>query len=129
MKPVTVILLILIVGMLACGGDSEITPSPVPESTIPSHFTTYTEEGFCSVSYPSDWDHGFSGCYTVEADGGVISVMGLLFEGGLPTDGEYRQAVVIDEYDGSINIEEQRRDFIDAYNPFIITLKEYIISL
>jgi hypothetical protein len=54
---VPLLLLALVVGAVGCGEEEEgiITPKPIPESTIPAHFSTYVTEGLFSISYPSDW--------------------------------------------------------------------------
>lgn len=54
---VPLLILVLVMGAVGCGEEEEgiITPKPIPESTTPAHFTTYTDEGLFSISYPSDW--------------------------------------------------------------------------
>lgn len=37
-----------------------LTPAPVTEPAIPTNFTTYTSEGFFSISYPQDWSPAIS---------------------------------------------------------------------
>ena len=57
------ILLLTLLFFLGCQPQPtpEVAPTPAPatkqvqESDIPANFTTYTEEGLFSVSYPSDW--------------------------------------------------------------------------
>ncbi len=44
-----------------CGGAAGPAPTPAPEPTIPSDFTTYTdEEQLFSISYPSEWELALS---------------------------------------------------------------------
>jgi len=50
-----IIVLSVIVFMVGCQPQPTPTPEQVPEPQIPANFTTYTEEGFFSISYPSDW--------------------------------------------------------------------------
>ena len=52
-----------------CGGTTGPTPTPAPEPTISSDFTTYTdEEQLFSISYPSDWELALSEFPRVEED-------------------------------------------------------------
>jgi len=42
-----------VVGLLLLGA---CTPTSVPDSAIPAHYITYTNEGLFSISYPPDWE-------------------------------------------------------------------------
>ena len=54
----SLVCLVLLVGCLsrpALAPEAQAAPTLYEEPEIPSNFTTYTEEGLFSISYPSDW--------------------------------------------------------------------------
>ena len=57
---IAVIMISLFIGLLlACAAPSP-TPTPAPETPIPTHYSTFTEEGLYSISYPPDWEPALS---------------------------------------------------------------------
>jgi len=48
---ITILIIVLTIALPGCA-EQEATP----EYEIPAHFTTYTEEGLFSISYPADWE-------------------------------------------------------------------------
>jgi len=60
-------ILLLAVLIIGCAGPTpaptpSLAPAPVPtpEPAIPEHYTTYSEEGLFSISYPSNWEPALS---------------------------------------------------------------------
>ena len=104
---IPVLILALVLGAVGCGGgESEgITPKPVPDSKVPAHFSTYTEEGLFRISYPPDWAPATSIMGEVweetkkEMAGTIEDVyledMQMLFLAGMPTDEGYYPSVTI----------------------------------
>ena len=51
----TILILLLVIMVVSCQQKPTPVPAPVTEPAIPTNFTTYTSEGFFSISYPQDW--------------------------------------------------------------------------
>ncbi|MCP4609012.1 MAG: hypothetical protein GY845_09915 [Planctomycetes bacterium] len=69
----TIVIFVILSGLLVvCSSCKESVPKlefqPNPETTIPAHFTTYTNEGIFSVSYPPDWEMDLSIIEELESD-------------------------------------------------------------
>jgi len=47
------------IGLLQ-GCAEQPAPTPAPETPIPAHYSTFTEEGLYSISYPPDWEPALS---------------------------------------------------------------------
>jgi len=56
----TVMSLLCLITALGCQGQPTPTPAHVQEPDIPANFTTYTQEGLFSISYPSGWQPALS---------------------------------------------------------------------
>lgn len=96
---VSVLLLVLTIGTIGCGGGEEAGSTPTPEPTTPADFTTYTSEGLFSISYPPDWTPATSVMGELweevkeqmesEVPGVSLGDAEMLFLAGIPTEEGY----------------------------------------
>jgi len=102
-----VILLILLSVTLVVSCQQQPTPTPAPtiEPAIPTNFTTYTSEGFFSISYPQDWAPAMSVMEELEKEAkawvksidpeALVEEMKLIFAAGMPTSEGWYPAISI----------------------------------
>jgi hypothetical protein len=93
-------LLILFIAFLSLGVFAQ------PESSIPTNFTTYTDEAnFFSISYPENWEPAFSIIESLKQEAenllksidekGTFKKNSVVFFGGVPLDSGYNPNICI----------------------------------
>jgi len=109
-----VLSLVCLVLLVGCLGPSALvpaappTPAPYEEPEIPSNFTTYTEEGLFSISYPSDWQP-------------ATSIMGEIFE---ETKQMMEASVPLVSLEGINILFMAGSESLDGYYPAVTVLTE-----
>ena len=99
------ILLLLMILVVSCQQKPAPAPAPVTEPAIPTNFTTYTSEGFFSISYPQDWAPAMSVMEELEKEAkawvksidpeALVEEMKLIFAAGMPTSEGWYPAISI----------------------------------
>ena len=113
---VLVICLIMAVAVGAIGCSGKASPTPTPEPTVPTNFTTYTDDaGIFSISYPQDWEAplGQLGDLTQAANDLISSInsdlpvdkVHILFVAGQPVETWWnpRVSVVVEPNPGGLS--------------------------
>jgi len=101
---VSLLMIACLIFPISCD-DEEPTPTSIAEPEIPTHYSTYIEEGLFSISYPPEWETALfliedveeyvkEVINSIESDT-PVEKSNFIFAAGLPTEDGYVPNVVI----------------------------------